>query len=121
LTPRDFNWAINSDRVTAIVFCSTGTPHCVRTALLFSLAKTTEECTFSMAAEGRHKFPSILGTAGEERHKSLLSLALNLCSIGGGTSPSPTCMTSSTGLSEETLGLTEAYGVGFQLLSVHSC
>ena len=82
------------------------------------MAKTTEECTFSMAAEGRHKFPSILGTAGEERHKSLLSLALNLCSIGGGTSPSP--MTSSTGLSEETLGLAEAYGVGFQLLSVHS-
>ena len=35
-----------------------------------------------MAAEGRHKFPSTLGMAGEERHKSLLFFILNVCSIG---------------------------------------
>ena len=47
------------------------------------LEKTAhEECTVVMAAEGRHKFPSTLGMAGEERHKSLLFCILNVCSIG---------------------------------------
>ena len=47
------------------------------------LEKTApEECTVFMAAEGRHKFPSTLGMAGEERHKSLLVCILNVCSIG---------------------------------------
>ena len=47
------------------------------------LEKTAhEECTVVMAAEGRHKFPSTLGMAGEERHKSLLVCILNVCSIG---------------------------------------
>jgi len=47
------------------------------------LEKTAhEECTVVTAAEGRHKFPSTLGMAGEERHKSLLVCILNVCSIG---------------------------------------
>ena len=58
---------------------------------LFSrLEKTTksEECAvLDMAAEGRHKFPSTLGTAVEERHKSLLVLVLYLCSIGSALAP----------------------------------
>ena len=84
---------------------------------LFSrLEKTikSEECAvLDMAAEGRHKSPSTLVTADEERHKSLLFLALNVCSMGGALAPP---MTPSEGVPRESSRLAEAHGVGFVLL-----
>ena len=87
-----------------------------RPRLFSRLEKTTksEECAvLDMAAEGRHKFPSTLGTAVEERHKSLLFLALNVCSMGGALAPP---MTPSEGVPRESSRLAEAHGVGFVLL-----
>ena len=66
-----------------------------------------------MAIEGRHKFPSLLVMASEERHKSLLFLVLYVCSIGGALAPP---MTPSEGVPRESSRLAEAHGVGFVLL-----
>ena len=77
-------------------------------------SEESEECAvLDMAAEGRHKSPSTLGTADEERHKSLLFLALNVCSMGGALAPP---MTPSEGVPRESSRLAEAHGVGFVLL-----
>eukprot|EP01046_Picozoa_sp_COSAG06_P041065 COSAG06_NODE_5049_length_3760_cov_3.135755_1_plen_252_part_00 len=87
-----------------------------RPRLFSRLEKTTksEECTVSdMAAEGRHKFPSTLGTAVEERHKSLLVLVLYVCSIGSALAPP---MAPSEGVPRESSRLAEAHGVEFALL-----
>ena len=90
-----------------------------RPRLFTLLAKTkSDECTFGMAVEERHKSPSPLGMAGEERHKSLLLLVLYVCVIGSAISALP--MTPLLGISREFLTLVEAYGAGFELLRLHS-
>ena len=63
----------------------------------------------SMAGEGRLKSPSLLGMAGEERHKSLLAIVLNVCTIGRAVSALP--MTPSTSVSQEILLMAEAFGL----------
>ena len=72
----------------------------------------------SMAGEGRLKSPSLLGMAGEERHKPLLSLVLYVCIIGSAVLALP--MTPLLGISYEFLTLVEACGVEFELLRLHS-
>ena len=90
-----------------------------RPRLFTLLAKTkSDECTFGMAVEERHKSPSPLGMAGEERHKSLLSLVLYVCVIGSAILALP--MTPLLGISREFLTLVEAYGAEFELLRLHS-
>ena len=71
-----------------------------------------------MAVEERHKSPSTLGMAGEERHKTLLALVLFVCIIGSAFSSLP--MTLSEGFSQEISTLAEAHGVEFELLGLHS-
>ena len=71
-----------------------------------------------MAVEGRHKSPSILGMAVEERHKSLLSVVLYVCIIG--SAPSALPVTPHLGISNEPLTLVEAYGAEFELPGLHS-
>ena len=71
-----------------------------------------------MAVEERHKSPSPLGMAGEERHKPLLSLVLYVCVIG--SEILALSMTPLLGISREFLTLVEAYGAEFELLRLHS-
>ena len=68
------------------------------------------ECTISgMGAEGRHKFPSLLGMVEEERHKFLLFLALNVYITGSALSALP--VTPPEGSLQEGSTLAEAYRV----------
>ena len=62
-----------------------------------------------MAAEGRHKFPSTLGMATEERHKSLLLLVLDVYITGSALSALP--VTPSEGTLQKGSRLVEAYRV----------
>ena len=76
-----------------------------RPRLFTLLAKTkSDECTFGMAVE--------------ERHKSLLPLVLYVCVIGSAILALP--MTPLLGISREFLTLVEAYGAEFELLRLHS-
>ena len=72
----------------------------------------------SLAAEGRHKFPSTLETAVEERHKSLLSVVLYVCIIGSASSALP--VTPLLGIPNESLALVEAHRAEFELPGLHS-
>ena len=69
-----------------------------------------EECTILvLAREGRHKFPSLIGMAREERHKSLLLLVLDVYITGSALSALP--VTPSEGTLQKDSRLVEAYRV----------